>query len=257
MPDAPSPHDFIPAIAPDAEPRNRTPWLAIAGCVGCGCLGMPLLIVGLGIVGLGGTFWQMVRSSGSYQVYQLAAAEVETNAIVAEALGSPIEPGWISQTKEHYNNESGYVCLRFGVTGANLSGSAYAEAQNIESTWQLHQLLLTVDGESEMVKLIPLSLDEEPLCPDFDDPDPEPIESEPDATEIKAGMWLPGLILISRGWEAWLAISKNTTSVEDGQQRDTDIGKHGFPKGGNAKSAKGNKESFHGHGQNDVLPDNP
>ncbi|MGF1521726.1 MAG: cytochrome c oxidase assembly factor Coa1 family protein [Leptolyngbyaceae cyanobacterium] len=186
MPDAPSPNDFTPAITPDsAPPTKRKPWLAIAGCIGCGCIGIPILIVGLGIVGLGGTFWSMVRSTGSYQVYQLAAAEVETNAIVTEALGSPVEPGWVLQTREHHDNETGHVCLRFPVTGADLSGSIYAEAQSSESTWQLHQLLLSVNGEAEIVELIPLTQDEESLCPDFDDPDSEPVESEPDATEAR------------------------------------------------------------------------
>ena len=188
MPEVPSPNDSDSSVKSAIEKRAQPPkWFVLAGCAVGGCVVVPIVAVGLGMAGLGGAVWNLVRSTGSYQVYQLAAAEVETNAIAAELLGNPVEPGWVSQTQEHYDNSSGQVCLRFDVFGADNSGSTYVEAQKVESAWQLHQLLLTVNREAALVKLVPLSPDAKSLCPDFDNPEPE--TTEPDTTQVNH-QWL-------------------------------------------------------------------
>lgn len=174
----------------DRPPRHR--WVLPAVLIGCGCIGLPILLVVFGVLGVSNTLLRLYRSTGSYQVYQLAAETLETDEAVVAALGEPVETGWTSRVQETYEtSEAGQVCMRFSVTGSDRSGSAYVEATSTEGTWQLHQLMVRVNGEPSPVAVEPLTAEEQPLCPDFDDPDsfdaPPDEEDEilPDAgTEI-------------------------------------------------------------------------
>lgn len=176
--------EFIPpdgASERDRPARNR--WVLPTLLIGCGCIGLPILLVVFGVLGVSNTLVRLYRSTGSYQVYQLAAETVETDDAVIAALGEPVETGWTSRVKETYEtSESGQVCLRFSVTGSDRSGSAYVEATSTAGAWQLHQLVVSVNGESPPVAVEPLTAEAEPLCPDFDDPDsfdaPEADEEE-------------------------------------------------------------------------------
>jgi hypothetical protein len=130
-----------------------------------------------GLFGLGNTVRRVYQSTGTYQVYQIASEAVETSDEAIAALGDPVEAGWTSQSEEFYGaNERGQVCMRFTVSGRDRSGSAYTEAQSVQGAWQLHQLILSVNGEPDPVAIVPLEAEAQPLCPDFDAPDPDPDE---------------------------------------------------------------------------------
>lgn len=182
--------DPNPFPSPDevAPPANNN-WMIPVGCACSGCIILPLVALGLGVAGLGGAVWQLVRSSGTHQVYQLAAAEVEASGTVSDVLGEPVEAGWISKSVENYNNsaEGGKVCLRFSVNGADRSGQAYVEGKTQstpEAPWQLHQLTVAVNGETDVMTIVPLPTDQSPLCPDFDQPDSDSApEGDPATTE--------------------------------------------------------------------------
>lgn len=167
--------------------RGRRPqWLLPLTLIGCGCLGLPILLIGLGVFGLGNTALRLYRSSGSYQVYQLASDSVATDNDVIAALGEPVETGWTSQVTESYDlDELGKVCMRFSVTGSDRNGDVYTEAHHIDGAWQLHQLMVSVDGMATSVAVIPLTVEAQPLCPDFGLPETKPEEILPDSgTEI-------------------------------------------------------------------------
>lgn len=154
--------------------------MGLISCVGClGCLTVPLLLFGLGTTGLVTFTWSLVKSSGAYQTYELAAAEVENSPQVADALGKPVEAGWTSKVTSHEDGASGKACLRFHVSGGDRSGSAYAEGTRRAGTWHLHQLVVNPNGRDRPLTLMELPADNpQPLCPDFDVEETEPVEPD-------------------------------------------------------------------------------
>ncbi|MGP1384320.1 MAG: cytochrome c oxidase assembly factor Coa1 family protein [Thainema sp.] len=181
--DEPNPFPSPDEVAP-ASPNK---WILPVGCTCCGCIIVSLIALGLGVAGLGGAVWRVVRSTGTHQVYQLAAAAVESNSTISDVLGEPVEAGWVSKSVERYRDPvGGRVCLRFSVNGADRSGSAYAEGTNNtpEATWQLHQLTVAINGETEAFAVVPLPDNQPPLCPDFDQPDSESEPTPPEAESI-------------------------------------------------------------------------
>ncbi|HEY9886882.1 MAG TPA: cytochrome c oxidase assembly factor Coa1 family protein [Candidatus Obscuribacterales bacterium] len=170
-------HETIPPAASDRD--NGKKWAIALTLVGCGCVGLPLLLIALSISGIVSTAQRFYQSTGTYQVYQLASARVETDAAVISVLGQPVEAGWTSQSHEAYETGSdGIVCLRFAVNGGDRSGSAYAEARQQDGAWQLHQLLVAANGVPEPVAIVPLAAAAAPLCPDFEDESPPPNAPE-------------------------------------------------------------------------------
>ena len=180
--------EFVPpedVVRGESDRSSRPRWLLPTVLIGCGCIGLPILLVVFGVLGVSNTLLRLYRSTGSYQVYQLAAETVETDDAVRAALGKPVETGWASRVTETYEtSESGQVCMRFSVAGSDRSGSAYVEATSVEGAWQLHQLVVSVNGEPLPVTVDPLAAEEQPLCPDFDEPDAFDTPEDDDVDEI-------------------------------------------------------------------------
>lgn len=188
--------DFTPPTedaVPTAVSRNDDrKWIIPVAAVGCGCICLPLLAIALSIAGIGNTVQRLYKSTGTYQVYQLASETVENDAAVAEALGHPVEAGWTSKSREAYGtDDSGKVCMRFNVSGDDRSGSAYAEARTEQGAWRLHQLFVVVNGDIELIPVVPLSAEQSPLCPNFDAPDSDfedsPAPELPELSEPERG----------------------------------------------------------------------
>ncbi len=171
--DAPAPTgDFVgipedSSSVPMEEPATSLPaWLPLA--LGCGCVGIPVLVVILGLSGITHTFLRLYRSTGSYQVYQVAAEQVKQAPAVRSTLGEPIEPGWVAKSSEHYDDTTeGQVCQQFKVTGQQRQGRVYVEAQRMQGTWQIHQLYVEVNDQPDPIILKPLDQGAKSLCPDF------------------------------------------------------------------------------------------
>lgn len=176
---------FTPPDDEAASDGDRK-WIIPVVALGCGCVCLPLMVILSVLLGLGSSMQRLYKSTGSYQVYQLASTEIEASNVVGEALGRPVETGWTSHVQETYPaDEAGQVCIRFNVTGEDRSGSAYAEAKNEQGTWQLYQLTVSVNGELEPLTLVPLPTERSPLCPDFDEPDSD-SDFEPSAEKTPA-----------------------------------------------------------------------
>ncbi|MGD1940649.1 MAG: cytochrome c oxidase assembly factor Coa1 family protein [Leptolyngbyaceae cyanobacterium] len=183
--DAPGKPPIDPGFTPpeeDAVSDGGRKWIIPVVALGCGCVCLPLIVILSVLFGLGTSVQRLYKSTGSYQVYQLASTEIEASDEVAEVLGSPVETGWTSHVQESYPaNEAGQVCIRFNVAGEDRNGSVYAEAQNEQGAWQLYQLTVSVNGEPEPLTLVPVPTERSPLCPEFDEsePDSEPSAEEP------------------------------------------------------------------------------
>lgn len=162
------------------EPRRNNAWILPVGCAGCGCLLVPLVLLGIGATGLISLTGSLIKSTGAYQTYQLAAEQVEASPQVAAALGTPVSAGWTSKVTSHEDGTSGKACLRFSVSGANRSGSAYAEGERRGGSWHLHQLVVQPNGGDRPLTLVELPPNNpQPLCPDFDTEELDPVEPDP------------------------------------------------------------------------------
>jgi Cytochrome oxidase complex assembly protein 1 len=167
-------------------------WAVPVGCCGCGCLTIGFVML-LGTGGLVSLAIALFQASGAYQTYQMAAAQVEQDPAVIDALGTPVAAGWVSNMQSHEDNGAGHACLRFGVSGSQTSGTAYVEAQGKPGAWNVHQLRVSVNGQSEPLVLVaPPATAPAPLCPDFDTEEKQRFP-DPSAPSV----WLPNWEKIS------------------------------------------------------------
>ncbi|MFS8881738.1 cytochrome c oxidase assembly factor Coa1 family protein [Synechococcus sp. H55.11] len=133
------------------------------GCCGCGCLGL-LAVLGLGLVGAGILVWNGIRASGAYRTYQLAVEQLEQNAVVVEQLGDPLRPGWPSRLRFQEDEQAGWACLSFLITGSRRTGEVAVESERgvagkdsvplTRTAWQLRHLQVKVDGDPQAIRVI-------------------------------------------------------------------------------------------------------
>ncbi len=131
--------------------NNRTIWIT------CGVITAVLLFISLCaafIVGIIGLAFGAMRSSTPYQEALFAA---QTDTAVIEALGEPIEAGWLMSGSIETSGSSGTASFSIPVSGSKGEGTLYVEAQRTGGRWHYDQLYLEVDGQSG---LIPLTLQE-------------------------------------------------------------------------------------------------
>jgi hypothetical protein len=88
--------------------------------------------------------------------------QLKQNAVVVERLGEPLRPGWPSRLRFQENEEAGWVCLSFLITGAHLitgaqrTGDVVVESERgmAGSAWQLRHLQVKVDGDPQAIQVI-------------------------------------------------------------------------------------------------------
>jgi hypothetical protein len=159
----------------EQKPQTRS-WLLPIGLSCLGCLGIVGIALFLGAASFVSVLQGLIKSTGTYQTYQLAAERVKTDDAVSQILGDPVSTGWLSKGKEFSEGGTGSTCIRFSVTGSKTSGSVYAEAQLDQGSWQFHQLIINVNGQPDPIALItPPTNQPQPLCPDFDQDDSREI----------------------------------------------------------------------------------
>jgi hypothetical protein len=157
------------------KPQKRSRLLPI-GCGCLGCLGMVGIAIVFGATGFISVVQGLVKSTGTYQTYQIAAERVKTDPNVIRILGDPVSSGWLSKSQEFIEAGVGRTCLRFAITGSQTSGSVYAETQLEQESWQFHQLRVNINGQPDPIALVtPPQNQPQSLCPDFDRDDSEEI----------------------------------------------------------------------------------
>ncbi|WP_416670257.1 cytochrome c oxidase assembly factor Coa1 family protein [Egbenema bharatensis] len=159
----------------EQKPQTRS-WLLPIGLSCLGCLGMVGIAIFLGAAGFVSVLQGLIKSTGTYQTYQIAAERVKTDDAVSQTLGDPVSTGWLSKSREFSEGETRRTCIRFSVTGSQTSGSVYAETQFEQGSWQFHQLIVSVNGQPNPIALITPAPNQPPfLCPDFDRDDSREI----------------------------------------------------------------------------------
>jgi hypothetical protein len=131
--------------------RFGLPALA-AGIGGAGCLGgIALCALILAIVG--GALVLTTNSFKSNDVTQQALARARSNAAVVDALGTPIEIGWLITGSLSTQGISGDADLVIPISGPKKGGILYASARRSNGVWQYYTLAVRVDGENGIIDL--------------------------------------------------------------------------------------------------------
>lgn len=130
------------------EPSSKSSGGKIVGFIGCGCLAIVLLIGTVGAT----IFWGITKALKSNDPYRESIAAVEANLAAAEALGTPVKPGFFLTGNININNGEGSVDFSIPVSGpkgkgtVRVVGSKPAGASAwIYSTWEL-----SVEGGSSI-----------------------------------------------------------------------------------------------------------
>lgn len=112
----------------------------VVAFIGCGCLA--LILAGVAVFAL--IFWGVGKAMKSGQPYVDSIAAVESNAAATEALGTPIEPGFMPSGSFNFNNGTGTVDFSIPVSGPKGKGTIRVVGNKSSgsapweySTWQL------------------------------------------------------------------------------------------------------------------------
>jgi hypothetical protein len=125
----------------------ENPWLwGGCGCCG-GCLVLPLLLIALA----GGTAFVAVARTG---VLQDAKEIARNHPALQQALGEPVEVGWMMQGNINVSNDRGEADFSLPVSGPHGEGRLYVEAEKVDGEWIFRDLYAVVDGIEEPIDLL-------------------------------------------------------------------------------------------------------
>lgn len=137
--------------APPLPPKKTSPGKIVA-YVGCGCLGLIALVAaGVAII-----FFSVMGTLKNSAAYSDTLSLVQSNPEAIEALGTPIEPGFMLSGNISFNNGDGEADLTVPVSGPKGSGSLRVVADKTGGSggWNYTTRELRIDGEENQV--IPL-----------------------------------------------------------------------------------------------------
>ncbi len=123
-------------------------WAVPSGCVGL------LLCCTLAVGGMFAVISTTIRNT---EVFTQAMQTLESDPRALDALGSPIEAGWLIQgnvsTEFRNGVQAGEADLSVPVSGPNGSGQLIVSAEDFGSGWEYRRLELQVDSTGETIDL--------------------------------------------------------------------------------------------------------
>lgn len=119
-----------------------------------GCIGT---MVGLGVIVafVVGILYVIFSDLTSSPVYIEALKAAQADSRVVQALGDPIQPGWLVTGSLEEQGISGDASLVIPISGSRKSGRLYASARKGNGVWQFYTLAVQVDGDNELIPLNP------------------------------------------------------------------------------------------------------
>ena len=93
----------------------------------------------------------------SSDVYTTAMQRMRADPQVVAALGTPIEPGWYLTGNMSTSGTSGKADLQIPISGPKGEGDLYIAAKKSAGQWTYSTLVVTVDGRSAPIDLLPAS----------------------------------------------------------------------------------------------------
>jgi len=125
---------------------KKTP---VGKVLGFGCLGLLVLGFVCGAIGI----FMMSKLFKNSEPYASALSRAQQNTSVIEALGQPIEPGFLPSGSFSTSGPSGEVSLAIGVSGPKEKGTIYVEGKKAAGNWNYSVLEVEVDGQSTRIPL--------------------------------------------------------------------------------------------------------
>jgi hypothetical protein len=122
-------------------------WLVPVGAV----------IVILGCAGVFTLFASMIFGVlKSSEPYTESLAIVQADPHVRDALGSPIEAGFLVSGNINWNGSAGHADLAYSVSGPSGDADVYVVADRATGQWSITRLIVDVDSTGERIALRPL-----------------------------------------------------------------------------------------------------
>lgn len=160
----------------------KSPWFWGAGGCCLGCVALPLLLVAIFGAGVFGFVGAMSHSD----VIDLAIERAEADPRVIEALGTPLERGFMVQGSIQIQNDRGSADVVVPVTGPKGEGELWAVGTREQGEWRLDRLELEVTASGEIIPIETGGLPPAEAEPPLEAPDPEapPGDEAEDGTVI-------------------------------------------------------------------------
>src|SRR5262245_34596948 len=117
--------------------RRNLKWLIPVGCV------VPLLACAGLIAFIGLVVFGAIKSSDAYTEAMRRASSSEA---VQEALGTPVEAGWLVSGSINISGSSGNADLTIPISGPKGSGTLYVVATKSSNRWRYSTLEVAVKG---------------------------------------------------------------------------------------------------------------
>ena len=136
---------------PAPAPATKTYQVRLRWGIPVGCLTVVLLIA----LGIAGVFLVVIWSFRSSDVYQEAMARTRAHPQVQQALGQPIEAGWMVTGNLNVSGQSGSADLAIPLSGPKGKGTLYVEARKRAGKWAFQHLAVAVQ-DGPRIDLLPL-----------------------------------------------------------------------------------------------------
>jgi hypothetical protein len=135
----------------DAPPQRRSWWdRNWKWVVPVGCLGLAAIPVAF-VLGILGVVFGAMRSAGPVdEAVRLARA----NRQVVEALGEPVEKGWLVGGSINVTGPSGRAELSIPLSGPKGSGKLYLIADKRAGRWEFELAEVEIEGRGERIDLL-------------------------------------------------------------------------------------------------------
>lgn len=156
MPPPPPP---FPNGVPDgavAPQKSKTKWWLI-GCGGC------LTLIILSLIAFGAIFFGVFQAIKSSDTYKTALNAATSSPEVQEALGTPIEAGFLVEGSIDTNTTDGITTetsnLTIPLSGPKASAKFHFAAKRIGQLWNIDDITVTVDGTQQKIYLDALQIE--------------------------------------------------------------------------------------------------
>lgn len=127
------------------------PWMWTGlGCCG-GCIAIPLIMVAM----FGGGIFYMFGKSGANDLKAATVEQAKADPRVIEALGEPIEVGWLGESHVSMNNGQTVVRLGVPLSGPKGKATLRVEAEKADDGWKFQRLAVEVEDGGQSFELTP------------------------------------------------------------------------------------------------------
>ncbi|WP_369998649.1 cytochrome c oxidase assembly factor Coa1 family protein [Winogradskyella sp.] len=140
------------------EEQRQKSWFARnwGWVLGGGCLTIIIIVV----ISIGGLVYKVVDSVKESEPYTHALVEAMENDRVIYFLGEPIETNGMGNTNFSYKNGTSTANLTIPIKGPKDEGSIIVNAEKINDEWAYRELYVKIDGETETIDLLDVSIEE-------------------------------------------------------------------------------------------------